>query len=178
MDALILACESTLRAAFNWTDRHCAAELEPQPPAAVGQFFASVVPGDVTQADDNPQCLDEQYSLTVSLMFRLAYAPKDRKAREALMQSDTGPIRLASRVGATLHGSYAVLNAANALIPDFAVETNGFVEPLRLRGIQYQMLGSEWAGGPPGDEDDDKPLYVATVSLGGARRVRVLGTVG
>lgn len=176
MEALILACEAQLQSQFAWTDRQCAAQLLQEPPPFVGQFFAAVVPGQVTQLDDNPLSLDETYGVVVAITHKLAYAPQDRRARQALLRADDGPVRLGDRVGAFLHGSYGVLNAANALIPGFNADTNGFVEPLRLQSIQYQPVDSGWLGSAGGD--DDKPVYLITVVLGGARRVRVMGTVG
>ena len=178
MDALILATEACLRTQFGWSERECTAALVPNPPMFAGQMHVTISPAGVQQQDENPQSLDGLYDLVVALTFRLAEVPRDRKGRAKLLQDNNGPMRLGDRVGAFLHGSYAVLNAANALIPDFDVETNGFIEPLKLRAITYQEVDSAWVGAEADDDDaGDKNLYLVTVTVGGARRVRVLGPV-
>ena len=69
-----------------------------------------------------------------------------------------------------IHGSYELLNSANALIDGFGVTETGFIEPLLyLSDGPVLEKGGEWVSSAA----KDPPTVLAIeVRFGGARRVR------
>lgn len=173
MSALLRACESGLRTFLSDPDGKVAG-IQPAPgapPPVFGQWYYAIHAGAVTgDQATNSLSNDKLYAVQVTITAKTAYVPADRKGRVIVSQGDV--VDRAEDVADYLHMNYAVLDAANALIPGAGVSVNGFDEhPLLLESITPPSdVAADWTGGDtnPGD------VLVSTVTLGGARRVRPL----
>lgn len=166
--ALLNAVEKRLRTALGDADgRFVGVQLEGVPPPAAGSFYVSIDAGPYRNSDMNPQSLDEFFGVTVTLAFKMQFAPKDRRAGVAAGRDH---VRGVTRTVITaLHCDYQVLNDANA---ELGAAVNGFVEPLRFaRASPAVAKAPDWIGGKT-DHPDRKGIYVRTVEFADARRVQ------
>ena len=139
-----------------------------KPPAFAGEVFYTVHPGTVSNQDVH--CLDEQYSLDVTITLRSGKVPTDRVGTELLLAEDDGIYDRADAVRAAIHMRYVgLMNDANT---DLTASVNGFVEPLVFLGYgRVQEQGGNWFGGKGGPGSAGISL---TLSFGRARRAQTI----
>jgi hypothetical protein len=76
MVALLQAVRHRLRDALTLKDSECDIGTDGQPHARAGERFLMVHPGPITNGQT--ECIDEYYSVKVTITRRLTYAPADR----------------------------------------------------------------------------------------------------
>jgi hypothetical protein len=143
-------------------------EPDGRPPPSAGQWYAAVFPKSETNRDHNPVKLDLAHGIGVTVTQKLAVAPRDRQGRQMTI-AGSGLIPVAGRIRDRLHGSWSVVNRANALL---TAEDYGFAETLVFGGAVYSIKGPDWVWA---GEDEDPSVFVAELSFVGARRVVPLG---
>ncbi len=162
MSALLRGVEKRLRSAAVFDDdpgeavgKFVGVHPDGNPPNNFGQFYCAVFPMGATNLDRNAQSSDWAYSVGVTVTGRLNYAPKDR--RGARMTTTGDLLDRAVAVADALHQDDLHRLAANELIPgteEFVAlqgsgtaTVNGFLEPLRLAGIDpVRPAPPTWGG--------------------------------
>lgn len=147
---------------------------------------ASSSPGPVGGGDAD----DQVYTVQVCVTAWLAYAPADRQGAEldgpvpdplfAEVDPPTdlqvGAKEVADRVKAYLIKSYPAIADMDSYIAGVNVTTNGFIEPFKTCTVgDAQPQPPSWIGSD--DQSEAKEIWTVTLTLGGARRVRVQGTL-
>lgn len=192
--ALSLGCVKRIAEAIGDSDGHFVGYRPTlKPPFFSGQWFVSVgrttsSRGKTTSGDVN----DRVYTTQVCVTCKYGYAPDDRAPDEAsavLEEWDWGDyaslansrppiLDLADRIGGLLIEDYGLVNDADTFIKNVGVDTNGFVEPFHQMTVgDIQTPGPAWCGGDGGGSDDATTVETVTITLSGARRLRVLGTL-
>lgn len=166
--ALLLAVQDQLRLALGYTSAQCLVMLDGRPPPACGQFFVAVHGGGSQNQARN--CLDEIFSLTVTVTVRLPKAPFDRMGSDLVNLAATGLHARCDDVRRALHMNYGVIDLANAtILAAAATDVYGFTQAL-----EYQ--GGDAPGVVPGAwfHAKDEPLAGAVRNLrfGNARRIQ------
>ncbi|HYH65746.1 MAG TPA: hypothetical protein VD866_13700 [Urbifossiella sp.] len=181
MAALLRANEAALRT-FLTDPTGKLAGIQPapgRPPAKFGQWFYALHNGGISgDPATNTLANDKLFAIQIALTARKANVPGDR--RGAALVSEQDVFDRAEAVADFLHMNYEAMNAANALITGTAeyaamhggdVTTNGFVEPLVFRDIQPVGEAPDgWFGG----SNETPDVFLTTITLGEARRVRPL----
>lgn len=181
--ALLTAVAAHLRRSLGYQESECGVRPTGQPPYMAGQRYVAVHGAGLRQADDHPHSRDDSHDVTVTLTLKAGGVPDDRAGAALIAEAEAGVYAEAEAVAAKLHGIYEPLRLANLALnaPELtgispaSADTNGFIEPLRLRSIsEPQEKGPAWfrtaekatAGAPAG--------YAVVIRLGGARRVQRL----
>lgn len=174
---LALAVRDRIRAALGLTQDAVEVMLDGMPPPWCGEQFIAVHPGEwFGQSDDDD--LDERVGISVTVTRRSPYAPQDEQGVEVWSRAQDGLDVTLRKVVAAVHKSYAVMNAANALLPTSTtagVGPDGYVEPLLfLGGGRPEPKGPEWfsAEGYDGPGRTANAGVAQTLTFGGARRVQ------
>ncbi len=188
--ALLRGVEHRLRSAAVLNDQPaepdgkvCGITLAPGRPApGFGQVWYSVHWGGGRSDDRNPLSHNVAHAVTVTITARLANLPKDRRGRQAAAAGAL--LDLVDRIAgpSVIHGSQAVLDAANALIPGTAeyltanggdpedATVNGFLEQLVLLNFGPEAeQAKDWIGGATASD-----VFSIPVRFGEARRVQLL----
>lgn len=180
ISALLRGGESRLRTVLSADEKTVGVRLAPgRPPPKMGQLYYAVSWGGGRGDDHNPQSSDILHGLTVTLTARLGFAPNDRRGK--VVSDPAGLYDLADAIAGkdVIHGNWATITAANALIPGTAeyvaihggsASVNGFTETLVLLGFGPEREESpEWVGAT-----SESDVYAIDVRFGEARRVQVL----
>ncbi len=174
--AYMAAFRNAERVALTLDEFHCEVTPDGRPTPISGQWYLAVHPGDSSNAAQN--CLNELIGFKATLTMRTGFAPVDRHGREVLLAAD-GLLERASALAYRNHMNYAVMNAANLLIPGTAeyVAANGgtrtvagFVEPLAFLSMQY--LGVKAADWFFAEGQDKYSGLAVELRFGRARRVQ------
>lgn len=189
MRALLLAVRDQHRkpiseGGLGYDDNSCETTLQGKPPAIAGDVFIGVHRGNVIQEKDLSDY--RLYAVKVTVSMRMKSVPFDRIG-PALLEDDTNGIDdiVDAIIAMMVNQQYDVMNAANALIkgtPEWCnIHTgvpshNGFLEPLRLLGVddEPQLRSGAWWQAQP-----DEPNAGVTLSIrfGTGRRIQVLGSI-
>jgi hypothetical protein len=175
--ALCLGVEQRLRNVLADPDgKKVGYQPSGRPPASAGQTYVSVKFGGYQTVSVTPECDDRQFGVAVILTWKLAYAPQDRQGRQITQEGDAHLLDLADRVAGWLVGNWDVVTLANGFITGAGATTDGFFETFDKAVCgEVEEKSAEWVGA----EDAENPPTVLgmTITLSGARRIRVLGTV-
>ncbi len=148
MEALLLAVCDHLRTQLSLSEEACGVQPDGTPPPSAGEAYYAVHATGVQQLSDYAQRLEEVCGFSVTITRRGPYAPLDQDGSEIVAKRKLGLYALARRVRAKVHGSWAVLTAANVIITaDEGSEANGFVEPPLLSSVSApRPQGGGWFG--------------------------------
>ena len=140
MAALLDGVHSHIKTALTLTDDHVAVSFNGQPPPFSGQYFITVHPGEVINGQDEMR--EDYYSVYVTVTYRTPYAPLDRQGQDVIRKTSENIYKTCDAIAAAIHGKYAHITVANALISDLQ---NKFIEPLRFRGYSgLEERASDW----------------------------------
>jgi hypothetical protein len=179
--ALLKGVESILRTALSdSTGTFVGVQPDGRPPNGSGQWYYAIHWAGATGDDANPQSIDCLHAVTVTISARMGYAPKDRRGERITLDQELLDRAAAVAESSLIHGSWAVVTAANQLIPGTSqyvaihggiATTNGFCETLVLQhyGPVVEMPG-EWVG----SDQPDKNVLTCACNFGLGRRVQVL----
>lgn len=171
--------EAHLRLAFGDADgKRFGVQPRCQPPPWMGQFYTGIDFGGFDNSGDQtgPESDDRYYSALVVCTFRLAYAPTDRRGAELLGTAEDHLYELADRIAGHVIGSWELVARMNEHIAGFDVSTNGYVEPYKTASCgPLEERGPDWVHA--GHAANPPTVFSVSLRFGGARRVRVLGTV-
>lgn len=196
--ALALGVVDRLRSALGDTEsKFVFKSNDLRPPPAACSFRSSpfvVTVGRVsgqrgpTQGGD---ANDTVYSVQVAITGWTAYAPFDRQSLETAMPTDQtgfaqdgdiddsgdGLEDVAEKVVSYLQQDWATVTAVNARIPGAGTTTNGFCEPFQSHAIgDVEDADASWVHADP-KSSGDLGIKKIVVTLSGARRIRVQGTL-
>ena len=184
--ALLRGTESHLRSASQFDDQPSDAVgkyfgVQPapgKPPRNFGQWYVALSWNGGKGNDANPQRHDVFHGIVATLTARLNYAPKDRQGIRLTTAAEL--YDLIDRVAGpnVIHGSWALINEANALIPGTAeyvaaagtgtATVNGFCEPLILDSYgPERLVTGDWIGAA-----ETKDTYAIDIKFRLARRIR------
>lgn len=174
--ALLTAVRHQIVTRCGYTDQQVEIELDDMIPPLVGDVFVLVGPGEWGPGDANNTSggvLDELFSVDVTVILRAAKVPKDRRRGVLIDNLDGLNVRLRKIVSAIGNFSYDLMNEANAILAN-ATGAEGFVEPLRFRGMSKpRVVPSEHFSARAGEPQAG---IERTARFGGARRIQVLTT--
>jgi len=179
VNALLKAVEARVRDLLaDPAGKLAGVQLDGRPPPNCGQWYYAVHwaggRGSGSVGDH-----DVTHAVTVTITARMAYAPQDRRGARLTLDGELIARAEALAGPGVVHGSYAVLNAANALIagattgpaPDFDEPTvNGYVEPLCL--LNWGPVAERDGAWVDSEEDDPPTVLSVEVRFGLARRVQ------
>lgn len=172
MGALLEAVATKLRTATGLPAGNVDVRDDGEPPNFAGELFIAVHPGSI--GSDATECLDESYSITVTITRRRGYIPDDKVGQEMITNRRTGLYYRVDQVRAALHGKWDYIlpvsdeTTANGIIGALA---NGFIETLAYRGCSVpRKVGAEWFGGG-GDREAGS---VVEMTFDRARRVQTI----
>lgn len=185
ISAMLKGVEKRLRAADALNDlpdeavgKLCAVKPDGRPPRNCGQKFYAVHLGGMTSDDTGANAMDALLNVTVTLTWRMAYAPSDRRMSEATAESEL--LSRAIWVRDLIHQKDDVRILANkemGLDDDEAIvgrsdTVNAWVEPLRfLRIGSIVEQDGWWVGAESGKEKD---IFTLAVEFGRARLVKCI----
>lgn len=169
---ILQACRNKLRTDFGDAIAEEFIAITPpggKPAPFAGQWFCSVWSSSENNNDDRPEGLDETFSIKVTLTFRMAWAPQDRRG-DQMVEQDVAVYEYAERAKDCLHGSDYLRQAANDLLgPD----KNGMVETLVYTGTVYQDRDPSWVWSKNEDPDaEENNVYTAELSFTNGRRIQ------
>lgn len=140
MAALLDGVHSHIKTALTLTDDHVAVSFNGQPPPFSGQYFITVHPGEVVNAQDEMR--EDYYTIYVTVTYRNPYAPTDRQGQDLVRKPADNIYKTCDAIAAAIHGKYDHITVANALISN---TQNKFIEPLRFRGYSgLEERASDW----------------------------------
>ena len=175
--ALCLGVVAVLKGVLNDPDGKLVGYQESgRPPPRCGQsYYAVSAAGSRSDAADANR--DERtFDVSVTITHRTAYAPADRRGKEASKAEPDAALTLADEIPGYFVGRWEPLLAANALIAGAGTATNGFVEPFQSASVgDLEEPPADWLGGSPGG--GEAGVQVIRITLSGARRIRLLGTI-
>lgn len=196
--ALALGVVDRLRSAFGDTAGEFvfkSDDLRPPPAACSFQTVpfiltvgsVSVQKGPTNGGDSN----DQVYTLQVCVTAWMGYSPWDRQSLDTGGETDQtgfaqdgdveetteeGMESVADRVVTYLLEDWTTVQFVNARIPGAGVSTNGFVEPFHNPSIgDVEPAGNQWVHSD--GKDDAQGIKKLVVTLSGARRIRIQGTL-
>jgi hypothetical protein len=172
--ALLRGTETRLRSAAVLNDpdgRICGIQPTGKPPPGFGQLYYAIHWAGASADRDarEVEYVDVTHALTVTITARVGVMPDDRRGQKISDPNELLDLAEAIAEPGVIHGSYEVINAANALITGFGTTVNGFEEPLIL--FDYGPLkeeGPAWVGAR-----DGKDIFVVPVRFGRARRLHL-----
>lgn len=185
MKELALAVRDFIRAdapeGMGYRDDQCECMSDGRPPPKCGDVFISIHDGPVKSISRT--CLDEYYSLVVTVTQRAPKMPFDRFGTDLLKKAAVGLNDRVRALRARLHGNYVILNAANTLLgvptdpnpvpplPGAGDPPLGFYEPLWVRReiVKAKLVGGDWLHANP---DEEAAALVVDINLDGARRTQ------
>ena len=147
-----------------------------RPPPRFGQTYVAVsFAGSRSEASD-PDRDERTFDVAVTITHRTAYAPADRRGKEAAKGDPDAALTLADELPGYFVGRWEPVQKANALIAGAGVATNGFCETFQSASVgELEEPGADWlSGSGPGNEPG---VQVIRITLSGARRIRLLGTI-
>lgn len=180
--ALLLGVLTVLRMPLDksgggFSAHECDIEADEMAPATVGDLYVAVIPGGWRPGPRHNSAggvWDIIYGVDVLVIKRTGAVPRDRN-RELVIGSDyLGNLAsLNHDVDRVFHAidfdlGYTVNNTANRLITDKTGSTEGFVEPLKFKGVDKKprIANAELFGGTGG-----KAGLVRGIYFDGARRI-------
>lgn len=187
MAALLRGVETRLRSSACLDDqpdesvgKFVGVQPDGQPPAFSGQWYYSVHSGGSRCQDDNALSLDEWFNVTVTIVARMAYSPRDRRGHRMTIENEL--LERARRVGQWLHQDDAGHRTeANKLIEGTAeyvaihggsATTNGFLTPLKAPTIsEVKKCPPNWFGA-----NETTEAYYVEIKMKDANRVQLLGS--
>ncbi len=168
--ALLLAVRDRVRTVCSLSADECEVMPSGEPPAKCGERFVAIHPGGITLDSPEFEFWDANVSVKASVTARAGRVPADR-AGTHLVSAEDGLTDLAEMVAKSVHGSYTVLDTANATL---GVGTQPFNEPLRCTG----GIPEPRKQGPAWFSSDAKQVVAAGWSIevkwSGGRRPEVL----
>lgn len=173
--ALCLGVRDHLRASFNdaqglWITYQPLGD----PPPVMGQKHL-VVRGAGRQwaGTEGGDGHDKLYSVRVYAYWKMAAVPTDRRGQVLLEEGTDFLLDMIDQLPGYFVNQWAAINLANAKITGFGVSTNGFCQPfLSASDEDVEGYSPPWA-----DPESPPTILRAAVTLRGARRVRLDGTV-
>lgn len=170
--ALMLGLQEHLRQELNLSDLECDMQPFAQPPSIMGERYVAFCEDGVQGAGTSGQgasTMTKVYQVKVTVTRRTGKYGRDRLKNLYLDGLDAID-QLATQVVAKVHGSFVLMNLANAQITGQV----RFVKPLWFLSQEPAALqGADWAG-PTADNDGS--TYIATVlRFGGAVRIQTIG---
>lgn len=175
--ALCLGVEQRLRTVLSDPDgRKVGYQPSGRPPAAAGQTYVAVRFGGYRTLAQTPECDDRAFAVDLCLTWKLAYAPQDRQGAQITQEGTDHLLDLADRLTGYLLNDWATMSLVNGFITGAGVTTDTFVEAFQQASCgPVEEKSAEWVGA---EESDNPPTVLGmTITLSGARRIRVLGTV-
>jgi hypothetical protein len=132
---------------------------------------------------------DLVYTLQVCVTAWMGWSPVDRQpletggttdqtgfAQDPSSDTEDGMELVAEKVVAYLQESWPAITAVNARIPGYGTTTNGFIEPFHSNSIgDMEDAPNSWVHAD--GRDDAGTIKKLIVTLTGARRIRVQGTL-
>lgn len=173
--ALETAVRDAIRSTLGYTQRDCERMYDGRPAPTAGDWFVSVW-SPSGRSSSSRTCLDEQFSVHVTLTARVAL-PYDRRLR---IRDELE--RRINAIRALIHKdnlNWSILRAANTLA-DLSHTNNtksvGFCESLMLEGLDpLQEVGGDWFSAS-GSQAPSITGLVQTARFGAARLVQALST--
>ena len=147
-----------------------------KPPAMAGQLSIVVHFGGCRSGNASPDGGDDRYyDVSVTLTFRTAYSPADRRGGDLVNPRLRSLSTLADWLPNRLVGNWLLVVKANALIPGQGVSTDGFTETFSGFSLtEIQEAGGAWlseSGGGSGETG----IRTVRINLTGARRIKEFG---
>lgn len=175
--ALKLGVESRLRAALNDSvGETVGIQPDGRPPPFAGQHYIAIYGGGWQTQGGEPSGDDRAYSLMLSLTHKMGYAPQDRRGTEIATEGQDYLDDLSDQVIGYLLNDWTAMGLVNGFITGAGTATNGFVEAFQSASCgAVEMKGPDWVFA---EEAKHPPsVFACTITLRGARRIRLLGTV-
>lgn len=175
--ALKLGVESRLRSALNANETTVGIQPNGQPPPAAGQHYVSIFGGGWQTVGNEPSGDDRAYSLSLCLTYKMAYAPQDRRGAQAALAGQEYLDDLADQVTGYLLNDWTTMGLVNGFITGAGSSTNGFCEAFQSASCgPIEEKGPDWVWA---EEAKHPPsVFCYTLTLRGARRIRLLETIG
>jgi hypothetical protein len=176
MRSLLLATRDRLRDGLSYREGECEVGWDGMPQPRSGQVYVAVHPGSVGNTQD--QCLDESYSVDITLSLKMGTYPVDKWGNPGIVLADTGLYARAEAIRALIHMDYVSMNNANAG-SDYSIGIleNGFIEPLKFAGMgspTERDPGWWWSESQTQTQTMAPSGLSITLSFNGARRVQVI----
>lgn len=184
ISAMLKGVEKRLRAADALNDlpaetigKVCGVKPDGRPPRNCGQKFYAVHFGGMSSEDTGANSMDALMGVTVTLTWRMGYAPLDRRMSRATAESEL--FAQAIWVRDLIHQKEDVRILANIEMGLSSAEAaagrsatvNAWVEPLRfLRIGNIIEQGGWWIGAS--EESKEKDIFTLAVDFGRARLVK------
>jgi hypothetical protein len=188
--AIVVATQASLAAFLNdEIGELSGVQVDGRPPPKAGQLYYAVWWSKGTnvarQEGETIAAVTEfLHTVTVTITAKLGVVPQDRRGKKVsdpneLFDLAEALFALPTPEGGLIHGNYALMDAANALIPGTVeycevrggtATVNGFAEP--LLAIDYGPLmprDAKWVSATPGTNPD---VYSIDVRFGYARRMQ------
>lgn len=174
--ALKLGVEARLKAAMHATADVVGIQPDGRPPAVFGQHYIAVYGGGWQTVANCPEGDDRAYALSLGLTYRMGYAPRDRRGSEIAIAGQDYLDDLADQVSGYLLNNWATMNLVNGFISGAGTTTNGFCEAFQSASCgPVEIKGPDWVNA---DADKHPPtVFACTVTVRGARRIRLLDTI-
>lgn len=137
--ALITAVRAALRTGMplvftNLEDGDIDIEYDEMAHAAKGDYYVVVTPGGITPGPHNLWVDDHYVAVNITIILRAPKVPRDRQ-RDMFLIGASSIANIATTVDDLVGDSYAINDAANALILAEESSSEGFIEPLRFQGM-------------------------------------------
>lgn len=171
--ALALGGRDHLRNEFGWEPLVCDVTRPPgKPPAACGELFIAVWENGCSNGATESR--QDVHSMNVTITRRIPFSPHDREAEEVIHKIEIGLEVLADRIAGKIHGSYTIMDLANAYIGGVYPGDDVYVfsEPLRyLNTTRTEEKNGDWFWGDPNHKDAGRSI---TLYFGRAHRQQSL----
>jgi hypothetical protein len=131
MSSLLLAVRDRIRARLGLDPGECELMPDGRPPAAAGQLFLAVHPGELSLDDPLAELWESSSAVGLTCTMKAGDVPHDRMG-EHLAEATTGLLDRMEDAVKAVHMSYTVLDAARVYLGGDGAQY--FVEPLRLTG--------------------------------------------
>lgn len=184
ISAMLKGVEKRLRAANALNDlpgeaigKLCAVRSDGRPPPNCGQKFYAVHFSGMASEDVGANSLDTTMGVTVTLTWRMGYAPNDRRMTRAMAEAEL--FSKAIWVRDLIHQQEAVRILANLEMGLTEIEAptgrsdtiNAWIEPLRFLRIGTIVEQSGWWVGAA-EGSNVKDILTLAVDFGRARLVK------
>lgn len=168
--ALLQAVRDAIRTSTGLDDTAVRIEIDEQAPAGAGDKFIAVMPDGIRPGpshNTNSGASDLLYSVAVMVAIRAPRKPRDR-TRELAWNASGALSELMTKVDG-VDFSYTVMNAANTILTNDYSSSYGFIEPLRVAGVDARprVAPAEMFGA----SGELRAAIARTMRYTGARRI-------
>lgn len=169
--ALCLGVEKRLRTALKDEEGHWIGhQPDGEPPHVYGDKYIAIHSAGSRTNSQDALVDDRMYDISLTVSYKLAYVPNDRRAVEIAREGQAYLEDLADQLPGYLIGDWTTLGDADSFIPGVHDTTNGFIEPFKSATTGDIQIGA-------GEGDNPATVLRIVVTVRGARRIRLLGTV-